>query len=82
MTLGESQLGGAGDSQLCAVTSDDNIAGSESSGLATNLDAVMKVLLELSDIQDLIVDWLCAVNDKLRNVLLSLNLKVDTNVLY
>ena len=81
MTLGESQFRRTGDSQLCAVTSDDNIVGSKSSGLASNLDAVMKVLLELSDVQDLIVNWLCAVNDELRNVLLSLNLKVDIKLL-
>lgn len=76
LTLGESQFGRRGNSQLGAVTRNDNTVGSEGSSLSTNLDAVVKVLFELSNIQDLIVNRLCAVNDELDNALLSLSLKI------
>jgi hypothetical protein len=79
LTLGEFKLGRACDSQLCAISGDDNIVGGQSSGLSSDLDMIVKVLLEESNIQDLIVDRLSAVEDKLNNILLSLNLDSRTD---
>jgi len=64
LTLGEAQVGGGGDSELGSVTGDGNIVGSKVSSLVVDLDTVMEVLLEGSNIQDLIVDGLRTVDDE------------------
>jgi hypothetical protein len=74
LTLGKLELGRAGNSQLGAVTADDNIVGGEGSGLASDLDAIVQVLLEKGHIEDFIVDGLCAVDDELDGRFLCLNL--------
>jgi hypothetical protein len=52
-----------------------NIIRVESTRLVANLDAIVQVLLKRGHIQDLILDGLCAVNDKLDGRFLSLDLK-------
>jgi hypothetical protein len=74
LTLGELKLGRAGNSQLGAVTADDNIVGGKVSRLASDLDAIVQVLLEKGHIEDLIVDGLCAVDDELDGGFLCLDL--------
>jgi hypothetical protein len=65
LTLGESKVLGAGNSDLGAVTGDNNIALGEVSSLSLNLDALTEVLLEGSNVEDLIVDGGSTVNDEL-----------------
>lgn len=79
LTFGESKISWAGNSQLCAISCDDNIVGCKSSSLSVNLDLFLKVCLKESNIQDLIVDWLCAVNDEFNNFL-SLNLMIRSEI--
>lgn len=74
LTLGKLELGRAGNSQLGAVTADDNIVGGEGSGLSSDLDAIVQVLLEKGHIEDFIVDGLCAVDDELDGRFLCLDL--------
>ena len=74
LTLAELEVSWTGDSQLCAVSGDNDILGREVSSLSINLDSVMKVLFELGHIEDLIVHGLCAVNDELGGGFLSLDL--------
>ena len=76
MSLAEFQFGGASNGELCAISGDDNIVGSKSRGLSSDLDLVVKVLLEHGDIEDLIVDRLSAVDDELDNFL-CFNLKKE-----
>lgn len=44
--------------------------GAKVAGLAVNLDAVVKVLFESGSIEDLVFDWLPAVNSELGDGLL------------
>ena len=74
LTLRKLKIGRTGNSQLGAVTADDNIVGGEGSSLAIDLDAIVQVLLEKGDIEDLIVDGLCAVDDELDGGFLCLDL--------
>ena len=80
LTLGEFEFCGTSDRQLCSVSGDDDVVGSQCPSLASDLDMIMEVFLEKSNIQNLIVHWLCAVNDKLNNVLLSLDLDEKTDL--
>lgn len=75
LTLGEAKLGRGRDSQLCAVAGDHNTGVSELTGLSGDLDALMEVLLEVSNIQDAIIDRLCAINDELDSGFLSFDLQ-------
>lgn len=74
LTLRELKLGRAGNCQLGAVTADHNIVGGKGSGLASDLDAIVQVLLEKGHVEDLIVDGLCAVDDELDGRFLCLDL--------
>jgi hypothetical protein len=74
LTLGKLEIGRASNSQLGAVTADDNIVGGESSSLAIDLDAIVQVLLEKGHIEDFIVNGLCAVDDELDGGFLCLDL--------
>ena len=74
MTLGESKVSRAGNSQLRAIPGDDNVVGSKGSSLSSDLDSVVEVFLEESNIENLIVDGLRAVDDELDDILLSLDL--------
>ena len=74
LTLGEFKLGRRSNGELRSVSGDGDIVASQSAGLVSDLDTVVQVLLERSNIEDLIVDWLCAVNDELDGRFLSLDL--------
>ena len=75
LTLGEAKVLGTGNSDLGAVTGDDNSALGEVAGLSiSNLDTLVEVLLERSNVKNLIVDRCSAVNDELDGALLSLSL--------
>jgi hypothetical protein len=74
LTLRELEVGRAGNSQLGAVTADDNIVGGKGSRLAIDLDAIVQVLLEKGHIEDFIVDGLCAVDNELDGRFLCLDL--------
>ena len=75
LTLGESKVLGAGNSDLGAVTGDNNSALGEVAGLSiSNLDTLVEVLLERSNVKNLIVNRCSAVNDELDGALLSLSL--------
>ncbi len=69
LSLAEFQFGRARDGELCAISGDDNIVGGKGRSLSSNLDLVVKVLLEHSNVEDLIVDGLSAVDDELNNLL-------------
>ena len=75
LTLGESKVLGAGNGDLGGVTGDNNATLSEVSSLSiSDLDAFIEVLLEGSDVKNLIVNRSCAVNDELDGALLCLSL--------
>lgn len=75
LTLGESKVLGTGNSDLGAVTGDNNSALGEVAGLSiSNLDTLVEVLLERSNVKNLIVNRCSAVNDELDGALLSLSL--------
>jgi hypothetical protein len=61
--------------QLGAVTGDGNVVGGKVSSLSINLKAVLKVLLERSNIKYFILNRSGAVNNELYGSLLSLNLE-------
>jgi len=75
LTFGKSKVMGTSHSDLGAVTGDDNATLSEVSGLSisSNLDTLIEVLLEGSNVKNLIVDRSCAVNDELDGALLCLS---------
>ena len=62
------------DSELGTVTRDGNSGVSEGSSLSINLDAILKVFLEGSNIQYLVLDGSGTVNDEFNSSLLCLNL--------
>ena len=70
MTFGEAKVRWESNGELGAVTTDDNIVGSKIVCLAIDLDTVLKVLFERSNIQNLIIYRCCAVNDELDSILL------------
>ena len=75
LTFGESKVLGAGNGDLGGVTGDNNATLSEVSSLSiSDLDALIEVLLEGSDVKNLIVNRSCAVNDELDGALLCLSL--------
>ena len=75
LTLGEPKVLGTGNSDLSAVTGDNNSALGEVAGLSvSNLDTLVEVLLERSNVKNLIVDRCSAVNDELDGALLCLSL--------
>ena len=75
LTLGESKVLGAGNGDLGGVTGDNDATLSEVSSLSiSDLDALIEVLLEGSDVKNLIVNRSCAVNDELDGALLCLSL--------
>ena len=65
LALGEAQVGGTCNGDLSAVASDHNIGLGQISGLSLNFDALIEVLLEGSNVKDLIVNWGGAVEDEL-----------------
>ena len=69
MSLAESQFGRASNGELCAISGDDDVVGGKSRSLSSNLDLVVKVLLEHGNIENLIIDGLSAVDDELDNFL-------------
>ena len=77
MTLGKFQISRAGHCQLGSILANDNIAGSQGTGLATNLDLLLQIGFEKAHVQDLVVHRLRAVNDELDDILLSLDLLND-----
>ena len=75
LTLGETKVLGAGYSDLGAVTGDDNSALGKVAGLSiSDLDTLVEVLLERSNVKNLIVNRCSAVNDELDGALLCLSL--------
>lgn len=70
LALGETEVLGAGDGDLGAVAGDDDVGLGEVAGLALDLDALVEVLLEGSNVKDLIVDGGRTVNDELDGGLL------------
>lgn len=74
LPLAELQVGRARYGELGSVPRDGNIVSSEGSRLSTNLDPIMEVLFKLRHLEDFIVHGLCAVNHKLDDGLLSLDL--------
>ena len=71
LTLGEAKVRRECYGELGAITADDNTVGSKVVGLAVYLDTILKVLLERSNIKNLIIDGSCAVNHELDSALLS-----------
>jgi hypothetical protein len=69
LSLWERNISWGRNGKLSAVTTDYNSAGSKSSGLSTNLDAVLEVLLERSYVKYLIVNWSSAVKYEFYSVL-------------
>lgn len=80
LTLGETELRRGRHSQLSSVSGDRHIVGCQSTSLLSNLDAVVQVFLERRNIEDFIVNWLCAVNDELHGRFLSLNLSMRAEI--
>lgn len=74
LALGEAKLGRRGNRQLGSVSGNSDIVGSQGTGLVSDLDAIVQVLFKGSNIENLIIDRLCAVDDKLNSRFLSLNL--------
>jgi hypothetical protein len=70
LTLGEAEVGRRCDGQLGAITRDGNVVLSKVSGLSLNLDTLLQVLLERSNVQDLIVNRCGTVNDEFDGSLL------------
>jgi len=71
LTLGEAKVGGRGDGELVLLAGDDDVVGSEGTGLTVDLDAIVKVLLEGGNIEDLILNGSRAVKDELDGLLLA-----------
>ena len=67
VSLGEGDVGGEGD--LCLLPLHGELL-AEVAGLASNLDALLEVLLEVSAVHDTILDGVGAVNEELDLVLL------------
>ena len=75
LTLGETKVLGTSNSDLGAVTGDNNSALGEVAGLSiSNLDTLVEVLLERSNVKNLIVNRCSTVDDELDGALLSLSL--------
>ena len=74
LSFAEFQFSRARDSKLCAISGDDNIVRSKSSCLSSDLDFIVKVLFEHSNVKDFIVHGLCAVDDELDGGFLSFDL--------
>ena len=71
LTLGEAKVGGGGNGELGLLAGDDNVVGGEGTGLAVDLDAIVKVLLEGGNVEDLILNGSRAVKDELDGLLLA-----------
>lgn len=82
LTLGEFQVGRTGNRKLSAVLGDDNITGSQSTSLSSDLNSFLKVGLKKVHIEDLVVHWLRAVDHELDDVLLSLDLMIQQPIIY
>jgi hypothetical protein len=65
LTLAKFQFRWTGQSQLRAITRKNNVGGSQLSGFAANLDFILQILLELSNIQNFVRDRLGTVDNKL-----------------
>jgi hypothetical protein len=76
LTLGKVQVRGRCDRQLGTISGNDDVVGRQRSRLARNLDAIVQVFLKRGNIQNGVIDWLRAVNDKLDCGLFSLDLNV------
>ena len=74
LSLGESYSIRSSDGELSAVTRDGDSCSSNCSSLSINLEAVLEVLLERSNIQNFIVHGGGTVDDELNGALLCLNL--------
>ena len=71
LTLGKLNISGDGDGELGGVTGDNNVVLGEVSGLSLDLDALLEVLLEGGNVQNLILNGCTAVDDELDSSLLS-----------
>ena len=70
LPLRETEVLGTRDGDLRAIAGDDDVARGEVAGLALDLDALVEVLLEGGDVEDLVVDGGRAVDDELDGALL------------
>jgi hypothetical protein len=69
LALGETEVGGGSDGELVLLTGDDNAVGGQGTGLAVDLDAIVKVLLEGGNVEDLILNGSRAVKNELDGLL-------------
>ena len=75
LSLGELNVRRSRDGKLGAITSNGNSRASKTSSLSINLDTVLKVLLERSNIKYLVLNRCGTVDDEFYGSLLCLNLK-------
>ena len=71
LTLGEAKVGRRGHGELVLLAGDDDVVGGEGTGLTVDLDAIVKVLLEGGNVEDLILNGSRAVKDELDGLLLA-----------
>jgi hypothetical protein len=72
LSLAKVELGGTGHGELGTIPCQDDILTRQLTRLAIDLDAIVQVLFKLSHIQNLIIDWLGAVDNELDRALLCL----------
>lgn len=75
LALAEAKFGRAGNCHLCPVPRNRDIVVSKLACLPTDFDSILKILLELSNIKNLIVDRLCAVDGEFHHTFLALYLE-------
>ena len=56
LTLGEAKVGGRGDGELVLLAGDDDVVGSEGTGLTVDLDALEEETLELSALEEAVLE--------------------------
>jgi len=78
VALGEGDLGGHGDHGVITLNGD---VVAEDTGLAVDLDSVLQELLESGSVENLICDWLGAVDGELLNLLLGSGLGGLPNIM-